>query len=358
MGGMELSLLVGNSVLRRIATISTSVRPINLLRAHETLIKRISPRFQGPANALLEGLFCPFAQRANLVRYLARLTAIIPISVVRPFPKGGDQQFSSWIFPDSDEEYPGATPDQLFGSKYLSEIYFKADPDYKGKYSVPVLWDKKEGTIVNNESAEIMRFLPNAFDAVLNPLKPQNLYPSQLRSSIDTIGTWLQTHLNSGVYKVGFAPDQATYDKNVVAVFGALNKLEQIVYSNGGPYVLGRDLTELDIQVFATVVRFDMIYVQHFKCNLGTIRHNYPALNTWLRHVYWAVPGFQWSTVSRHIKDSYTKNMHDLNPKGITPMGPCPDVEEGVPYGGEWKASKHGGVRMKEVEGFAETLPI
>lgn len=255
-----------------------------------------------------QGLFCPFAHRANLVRHLKGLTTIIPISIVKPYPRGGDAKFPSWIFPEDENEYPGATPDHLFHSKYLSEVYFKADPDYQGRYSVPVLWDKKLGTIVNNESAEILRFLPAAFNTILPPpLASLDLYPQHLRTVIDTIGPWLQSHLNSGVYKAGLASDQATYDKNVIPVFGALNRLEHIVHSNGGPFLLGKQLTESDIRVYATVVRFDMVYVQHFKCNLGIIRHDYPILNAWLRHVYWAVEGFRESTDSRHIKDDVSE---------------------------------------------------
>ncbi|KAG8531505.1 uncharacterized protein KY384_003134 [Bacidia gigantensis] len=303
------------------------------------------------------GLFCPFAHRANLVRHLKGLTAIVPTSIVRPYPRGGDQKFPSWIFPENDDEYPGATPDHLYHSKYLSEIYFKADPDYQGKYSVPLLWDKKLGTIVNNESAELLRWLPTAFDSILTHPIPLDLYPLDLRPVIDMIGPWLQSHLNTGVYKAGFAADQVIYDKNVIPVFGALNKLEQLIHANGGPFVLGERLTELDIRLYATVIRFDMVYVQHFKCNLGTVRHNYPVLNTWLRHVYWAVPGFKDSTNSTHIKEDYTKGMPDINPKGITPMGPYPDVEVGAPSRDEWKNLKPGGIKLEEVQNVAEKLP-
>lgn len=227
---------------------------------------------------------------------------------MRPYPRGGDQKFPSWIFPSSNSEYPGATPDHLFGSKYLSEIYFKADPAYQGRYSVPVLWDKKQGTIVNNESAELLRWLPTAFDSTDLPsppagLPPLDLYPSGFNSIIDTISPWVQADFNTGVYKAGFATDQAKYEENVIHVFGALNRLEDFVHANGGPYILGSRLTELDIRVYATVVRLDMVYVQHFKCNLGTVRHDYPVINAWLRHLYWTVPGFRDSTDSRHIKD-------------------------------------------------------
>lgn len=115
---------------------------------------------------------------------------------------------------------------------------------------------------------------------------------------------WIQRDLNSGVYKAGFATTQADYDKAVIPVFGALNVLEKIVYNKGGPYVLGDHLTELDIRVYATLIRFDTVYVQHFKCNLGTIRHDYPVLNAWLSHLYWKVPGFKETTDFTHIKEN------------------------------------------------------
>lgn len=155
------------------------------------------------------------------------------------------------------------------------------------------------------ESAELLRWLPSAFNTLLPPhIAAINLYPEPLRSQIDAISTWLQRDLNTGVYKAGFAPDQATYDKNVIPVFGALNKLERLVHKNGGPYILGKELTELDIRAYATIVRFDTVYVQHFKCNLGTIRHEYPVLNAWLKHVYWNVEGFKQSTDFKHIKEN------------------------------------------------------
>lgn len=131
-----------------------------------------------------------------------------------------------------------------------------------------------------------------------------DLYPERLRGEIDEIGAWMQADLNLGVYKAGFAPDQETYDKNVVPVFRALNRMEQILAKNGGPYVLGSDLTELDLRLYPTIIRFDAVYVQHFKCNLGTIRHDYPLLNEWMKNLYWNIPGFKETTDFRHIKEN------------------------------------------------------
>lgn len=254
------------------------------------------------------GLFCPFAHRANLVRHLKGLDSLIDVSIVKPYPKGDDKGWPGWQFPSPpDDSYEGATTDKLFGSKYLHEVYFKADADYKGRYSVPLLWDTEKGVAVNNESAELLRWLPNAFNSILpddHTGRDLDLYPEHLRSQIDEISVWMQRDLNSGVYKAGFATSQEAYDENVPTVFAALNKLEDLIYRNGGPYVLGKDLTEIDIRAYATVVRFDVVYVQHFKCNLGTIRANYPVIHEWLKNLYWNVKGFKETTDFRHIKEN------------------------------------------------------
>ncbi|KAJ5739909.1 hypothetical protein N7533_012693 [Penicillium manginii] len=289
------------------------------------------------------GYFCPFAHRANFVRHLKGLTDFIGLSIVMPYPKGDSKGWPGWRFPASEDEYPGATVDHLFGEDYLHKIYFRADPDYKGRYSVPLLWDKKSGTIVCNESAELLRWLPKAFDQFLEPsVASIDLYPVHLRAQIDEITPWMQSDVNAGVYKAGFANTQEDYDKNVVTVFAALNKLERLVVQNGGPFVLGKEITELDIRLYATLIRFDTVYVQHFKCNLGTIRHDYPVLNNWLKGMYWNVDAAKASTDFKHIKENYTKSHYDINPKAITPMGPFPDVEEG--FEDDWAKLKSGGV--------------
>jgi len=131
-----------------------------------------------------------------------------------------------------------------------------------------------------------------------------DLYPVDLPAKIDAITPWIQSDLNIGVYKAGFAPSQEVYDRNVIPVFGALNKLENIIAQNGGPFVLGPTMTELDVRLYATLIRFDTVYVQHFKCNLGTIRHDYPVLNNWLKGVYWDVEAARASTNFKHIKEN------------------------------------------------------
>ncbi|PVH93363.1 hypothetical protein DM02DRAFT_541691 [Periconia macrospinosa] len=305
------------------------------------------------------GHFCPFAHRVELVRHLKNLVPLISLSVVRPYPKDD----GGWRFPSTDTEYPNATIDHLFSSHFLSEVYFKDDSAYKGKYSVPLLWDKKSGKIVNNESAEMLRWLPTAFDPLfssspdlLTPIKPLNLYPPNLRETIDKWTPFLQSHINTGVYKAGFATTQDAYDTNVATLFAALNTLEKFVHANGGPYILGATLTELDLRVFATIVRFDVVYVQHFKTNLGTIRHDYPVLNNWLKGVFWSEEwsAFRETCEFRHIKENYTKSHANINPLAITPMGPFPEVEEG--YEADWSKLTPGEVKHPKVLEAASKL--
>lgn len=301
------------------------------------------------------GLFCPFAHRANLARHLKGLTEVIDISVVKPYPKGDDKGWPGWRFPASDDEYPAATVDRIYGSEFMHDVYFRADPGYRGRYSVPVLWDRQTETIVNNESAELLRDLQTGFNALLAPeLAAVTLYPAHLRSRIDEVSEWMQRDLNSGVYKAGFADSQETYDQNVLPVFAALNKLEKMVADNGGPYILGQELTELDVRAYATLIRFDTVYVQHFKCNLGTIRHDYPQLNNYLKHLYWNVKGFKETTDFKHIKENYTKSHYDINPKAITPTGPYPDIEQGAEL--DYGKVRVGGVSMPEVLALEERL--
>ncbi|KAJ4374942.1 hypothetical protein N0V83_002020 [Neocucurbitaria cava] len=261
------------------------------------------------------------------------------MSIVRPYPKSE----TGWRF---DETYPNATPDHLFNSRFMHQLYFRDDPAYKGKYSVPLLWDKKTNRIVNNESAEMLRWLPHAFNSILEEdpgdVEGLDFYPADLRKKIDEVTPWLTSLICSGVYKAGFVRNQDNYEKNVVPLFAALNNLEALVYANGGPYILGTKLTELDLLAYPTIVRFDTVYAQHFKTNLGMIRHDYPVLNNWLKNLYWNVEGFKESTDFKHIKENYTKSHGDINPLAITPLGPYPDVEEG--YASDWSKLKPGKV--------------
>ncbi|KAA8569107.1 hypothetical protein EYC84_000777 [Monilinia fructicola] len=206
------------------------------------------------------GLFCPFAHRVNLIRHLKGLTSILPISVVKPYPKGDSKGWPGWKFATETDPYPGATEDHLFHSEYLHDIYFRSQKEYKGRYSVPVLWDKKTNQIVCNESLEILRNLNTGFNSILDDqYKQLDFYPENLIKEIDEIGEWMQSDINYGVYKAGFASDQEAYDRNVVPLFKALNRIEEIIKKNGGPYVLGSELTELDLRLYPTICRFDAV---------------------------------------------------------------------------------------------------
>ncbi|KAF3010920.1 hypothetical protein E8E13_010037 [Curvularia kusanoi] len=298
------------------------------------------------------GLFCPFAHRVNLIRHIKHLSPLLPVSIVRPYPKGEP----GWRF---DATYPDATPDRLFNSRFMHQIYFRDDPAYTGKYSVPLLWDTKTDRIVCNESMEMLRWLPHAFDGLTGSGEEEEavnveFYPEDLRAQIDEATPWLTSLICSGVYKTGFSNTQEGYNEHVVPLFAALNKLEELVYRNGGPFVLGDRLTELDLLAYPTLVRFDTVYAQHFKTNLGSVRHDYPVLNNWLRNLYWNVEGFRESTDFRHIKENYTKSHKDINPLSITPMGPYPDVEEGFEW--DWRGLRPGGVRHPLVVEAASKL--
>ncbi|WPH05094.1 hypothetical protein R9X50_00799500 [Acrodontium crateriforme] len=301
------------------------------------------------------GLFCPFAHRANVLVVLKQLQkyAGIETSIVKPYPKGDDNGWPGWQFNLKSDEgtdlwYEGATDDKLFDSKFMHEVYFKADKDFKGRYSVPVLWDKKLGTIVNNDSLELLRDLQTGFNSLLPPeLQEITLYPEDLRNDIDRIGNWMQRDLNTGVYKVGFNQSQEGYEKNLPAVFAALNKLEKITHTNKGPYILGKHMTELDVRAYATLIRFDTVYVQHFKCNLGMLRYSYPVLNNWLKNMYWNHSEFKDTTDFRHIKENYTKSHPKVNPLAITPVGPWPSIEKG--YEADFSKLVPGEIDMPEV---------
>ena len=288
---------------------------------------------------LYVSLFCPFAHRVFLTRKLKGLDEFLPMSIVRPYPKEG----GGWRFPSSDSEYEGSTVDHLFHSEYLHDVYFKSPPfydKYEGKYSVPVLWDKKTNQIVNNESEDIMRQLNTAFNHVLSESSSKrafDFYPDGLQSDINSINSWLVPDLAEGVYKAGFAPDQELYDKACKTVFTTLDKLEQLLAGHNRPYILEDRMTELDIKAYTCLIRFDPVYVQHFKVNIGTIRHNYPSIHRYLKNLYWNVEGVKETTDFKHIKENYTKSHADINPKAITPLGPIPNIESWTEEDEAWR---------------------
>jgi putative glutathione S-transferase len=284
---------------------------------------------------LYVSMACPWAHRTLITRVLKGLTQIISVSVVH-----WHMDNNGWRFMNKEEaskrssnsDILNGTEDHLHGFDRIKQLYFKADPEYSGRFTVPVLWDKKLETIVNNESSEILRMLNSEFNSLLSSEYAElDLYPKDMREAIDEINSWIYDNINNGVYKTGFSTKQEVYDKEVVNVFNHLDKVELILAKNHeGPnkieFLLDNKITEADIRLFTTIVRFDAVYVQHFKCNLKMIRYDYPNIHNWLRLLYWKIPGFNETTDFHHIKCHYTKSHVGINPNGITPLGPVPDV--------------------------------
>jgi putative glutathione S-transferase len=263
---------------------------------------------------------CPWATRTLIVRKLKGLDDIIPVTVVSP--RMGEL---GWPFASADK-FPGANEDPLYGFSHVKELYLKADPDYGGRFTVPTLWDKKNHTIVNNESSEIIRMFNTAFNEIIPADKAAiDLYPSELHSEIDDINGWVYDTINNGVYKAGFASSTEAYEAAVYPLFESLDRIEKIL--NGKNYLVGDKLTEADVRLWVTIIRFDPVYVRHFKCNIRDIRNGYPAINLWMKKLYWNNPAFKDSTNFDHIKTHYFWSHPFVNPQRIVPVGPIPHIQ-------------------------------
>jgi putative glutathione S-transferase len=257
---------------------------------------------------LYVSLACPFAHRTIIFRQLKRLADIVSLSLVEPVM--GEQ---GWEFG------AGATADAVNGKRRLGEIYLLANPQYTGRVSVPVLWDKKRRTIVNNESPEIIRMLNSAFAALT--ADRADYYPPALRTEIDRVNERVLKDVNYGVYRAGFATRQEVYDETVDEVFATLDWLEERLARRR--YLVGGGITEADWRLFTTLVRFDAVYFSHFKCNLRRIV-DYPSLSNYLRELY-QVPGVAETVSMDHIKRHYYMSMTAINPTRIVPKGPALD---------------------------------
>lgn len=250
---------------------------------------------------------CPWAHRTLIFRALKGLTNAISLSVVHWFM--GEQ---GWTFADG----PGVIPDENNGADYLHQIYTKVDPKYTGRVTVPVLWDKEKNTIVSNESAEIIRMLNSAFDNL--GATPGDYYPAPLRDEIDELNDRIYQTVNNGVYKAGFATTQTAYEEAVKSLFATLDDLEKNLEKQR--YFLGDRQTEADWRLFTTLLRFDPVYVGHFKCNLRRLV-DYPYLWAYVRDLY-QTPGVAETVNWQHIKGHYYQSHKTINPTGIVPLGP------------------------------------
>ncbi|KAH9852358.1 glutathione S-transferase [Lenzites betulinus] len=256
---------------------------------------------------------CPWATRALIVRKIKGLEEFIDVSVVSP--RMGAQ---GWPFANADA-FPGADVDPLHNAEHVKDLYMRAQPDYEGRY------DKKTSTIVNNESSELIRMFNTAFNDQLPADKAAiDLYPEPFRKEIDEVNEWMLDTLNHGVYKTGFATTQEAYEAAVVPLFESLDRLEMML--TGRDYLLGDKLTEADVRLFVTIVRFDPVYFGHFKCNMRTIRGGYPAIHLWLRKLYWNNTAFSETCHFDHIKTHYHWSHPNINPSRIIPIGPVPNI--------------------------------
>ncbi len=252
---------------------------------------------------------CPWAHRTLIFRVLKGLEDAISVSVVHPLMPA-----QSWVF----GEYPGATPDQVNNAKTLAEIYQIADAGFNGLVTVPVLWDKQRNTIVNNESSEIIRMLNSAFNGCAGVCAEIDFYPQSLREEIDTINEVVYHTVNNGVYRAGFARTQQAYEQGFDQLFTTLDELEIRLATQR--YLAGANITEADWRLFVTLVRFDAVYVGHFKCNKKRLV-DYPNLWAYTRELY-QVAGVAQTMNMDHVKYHYYASHKMLNPCGIVPKGP------------------------------------
>jgi len=262
---------------------------------------------------LYVSLACPWAHRTLIMRQLKGLQDVIGLSVVDPYM--GEE---GWAFSDG----PGCIPDTVNGAAYLREIYLKADPQATGRVTVPVLWDKQTGTIVNNESREIMRM----FDLELDALAQNDIsfYPEPLQTQIDQTIDAIYQPINNGVYRAGFATRQAAYEEAVTELFAALDHWESVLEQQR--YLCGDQITEADWCMFTTLLRFDPVYYVHFKCNLRRIV-DYPNLWNYLKDLY-QQPGVSETCDIWHIKQHYYRSHPNINPHQIVPKGPLINFDE------------------------------
>ncbi|MFT5009073.1 MAG: putative glutathione S-transferase [Granulosicoccus sp.] len=263
---------------------------------------------------LYVSLACPWAHRTLILRALKGLTEHIGISVVH-----ADMLDEGWMFSGPELDSPAEVGDRLFGARCYHELYTRAEPNYSGRVTVPVLWDTQTETIVSNESADIIQMFNSAFnDLTGNRL---DYYPEAARADIDSVNDRVYQGVNNGVYKVGFATTQAAYEESFGELFETLEWLEQRL--SGQRYLAGEQISLADWRLFTTLIRFDAVYVGHFKCNNKRIV-DYPNLSNYVRELF-QVPGVAETVDLTHIKRHYYFSHRSINPDGIVPLGPVQD---------------------------------
>lgn len=262
---------------------------------------------------LYVSLACPWAHRVLMLRQLKGLNDFVTVSYTSPLMLG-----EGWSYHIEE----GSSGDAISGVNFHHQLYTLTDPDYTGRVTVPALWDKQQHRLVSNESADLVRMFNTAFDELTG--NRLDFYPESMRGTIDAVNDDVYEHINNGVYKAGFATEQAVYDKHVVALFAALDRMELRLSKQR--YLAGEWLTEADIRLFATLVRFDAVYHGHFKCNIRRIE-DYSNLANYMRELYqW--PGMKETVDFEHIKRHYYCSHNTINPTGIVPKGPVFSFEQ------------------------------
>lgn len=266
---------------------------------------------------LYVSLACPWAHRTLIFRALKKLDEIIDVTVVNPLMRE-----SGW---ELNNDFPDGQADPLYGFDKLYQLYLKADPDYSGRVTVPILWDKQQQTIVSNESADIIRMLNSEFNAFIEDADARraDYYPEDLRNTINYWNERVYERINNGVYKAGFATSQTAYSDAVTALFAELDHIDQHLSANR--YLAGDRISEADWRLFTTLIRFDAVYVGHFKCNLRRIA-DYPHISGYMRELY-QQPSVAGTVNLTHIQHHYYRSHKQINPTGIVPNGPVQDFD-------------------------------
>ena len=260
---------------------------------------------------------CPWAHRTLIFRHLKELEPHISVSVVHPL-----MLEQGWTFESDDH---GAAGDRLHGSDFMHQVYTRSQPDATGRVTVPVLWDMKTDSIVSNESSEIIRMFNSAFDDLTG--NSDDYWPADMRDAIEEVNADIYANINNGVYRSGFATSVEAYEDAVAKLFDALDRMEERLSTRR--YLMGDRMTEADWRFFTTLIRFDAVYVGHFKCNIRRI-DDYPALSGYMRELY-QMPGIAETVVMPHIKGHYYASHRTINPTGIVPVGP--DLDFDAPHG-------------------------